>query len=91
MVIKAVVFDVGETLINETRLWNAWSAYLGVEPDVFHSALDEVIANGEHHRAVFERFSPGFDSKNRSHCARAMGCEATARISSNFVAGQPIK
>jgi HAD superfamily hydrolase (TIGR01549 family) len=61
MAITAVVFDVGETLINEARLWNGWAAYLGVQPDVFQSVLEDVIAKGEHHRRVFERFNPGFD------------------------------
>jgi FMN phosphatase YigB (HAD superfamily) len=61
MAIKVVVFDVGETLISEDRLWGAWAAYLGVDPDVFRSTLFEVIANGGHHRAVFERLRPGLD------------------------------
>lgn len=72
MAITVVVFDVGETLINETRRWNAWSAYLGVDAHTFRSALDDVIANGEHHRAVFERFRPGLDieSARRDRAAR---------------------
>ena len=72
MAIKVVVFDVGETLVNEDRLWGRWAAYLGVEADVFRAALDEVIANGEHHRAVFERFSPGldFEGARRDRAAR---------------------
>ena len=28
--IKAVVFDVGETLIDETRIWSRWADRLGV-------------------------------------------------------------
>jgi len=72
MAIKVVVFDVGETLVNEERLWGAWAAYLGVEADVFCSALDEVIAGGQHHRAVFERFRPGLDveAARRDRAAR---------------------
>jgi HAD superfamily hydrolase (TIGR01549 family) len=61
MAISVVCFDVGETLINETRLWNGWAAYLGVPAYEFRSALLDVIAGGEHHRKVFERFRPGFD------------------------------
>lgn len=61
MAISVIFFDVGETLINEARLWNGWAAYLGVPADVFNAALAEVIASGEHHRKVFERFRPGFD------------------------------
>jgi HAD superfamily hydrolase (TIGR01549 family) len=62
MMISVVFFDVGETLINEARLWNAWAVYLGVPADEFRSALVEVIASGERrHQKVFERFRPGFD------------------------------
>jgi HAD superfamily hydrolase (TIGR01549 family) len=61
MAISVVFFDVGETLINEARLWAGWAAYLGVPVDEFRSALVDVIASGEHHRKVFERFRPGFD------------------------------
>src|SRR5665648_115427 len=61
MAIKAVCFDVGETLVDETRLWNGWANYLGVPGDVFHSALEELIGRNQHHRAIFERFKPGLD------------------------------
>ena len=73
MAIKVVVFDVGETLVNEDRLWGRWAAYLGVEADVLRSTLDEVIANGEHHRAVFERFSPGLDVEGARRDRAARG------------------
>ena len=61
MTVKAVFFDVGETLISEDRLWRAWARYLGVSPDVFLAALDDVIRRGHEHRQVFQRFRPGFD------------------------------
>ncbi|MEA2994122.1 MAG: hypothetical protein QOD40_3042 [Alphaproteobacteria bacterium] len=61
MAIKTVFFDVGETLINEARLWNAWATYLDVPANVFVAALEEVIRDGQHHQRVFERFRPGFD------------------------------
>ncbi len=61
MAIKAVCFDVGETLVDEIRLWNGWAAYLGVSSSVFRSALDETIERNQHHGAIFEHFKPGFD------------------------------
>ena len=61
MFISAVFFDVGETLIDEQRLWNGWATYLGVPPAEFLKALDEIIAGGQHHRRVFDRFKKGFD------------------------------
>ena len=61
MPIKAVVFDLGETLICEDRMWAGWAAYLGVPANEFRDALDDVITRGEHHRKVFDRFRPAFD------------------------------
>jgi HAD superfamily hydrolase (TIGR01549 family) len=59
--IKSVVFDLGETLVCEDRMWTGWAAYLGVPANEFQAALEDVIARGEHHRKVFDRFRPGFD------------------------------
>ena len=61
MAIRAVCFDVGETLVDETRLWNGWANYLGVSSRVFYSALEELIERNQHHQTIFERFQPGFD------------------------------
>jgi len=72
MTVSAVFFDVGETLIDESRLWDRWAAYLGVPADLFRSALDDIIERGEHHRKVFERFRPGLDleAARRERAAR---------------------
>ncbi len=61
MPIKAVIFDLGETLICEDRMWVGWANYLGVPANEFRAALDDVIGRGEHHRRVFDRFRPNFD------------------------------
>jgi HAD superfamily hydrolase (TIGR01549 family) len=63
MPIKAVFFDLGETLIDETRMWREWAAYIDVPEQTFMAALEEVIADGEHHHRAFERLQPGFDPK----------------------------
>jgi HAD superfamily hydrolase (TIGR01549 family) len=60
MAIRAVFFDVGETLIDETQMWHGWARYLGVPLEVFLSVLDEVIEAGEHHYRAFERLRPDF-------------------------------
>src|SRR5919198_5351532 len=54
MAVKAVFFDVGETLVDETRYWAAHAERLGVTPHVVWAALGAVIARGEHHRHIFE-------------------------------------
>src|SRR5436190_8476981 len=59
--LKAIYFDVGETLIDENRLMRIWADTLGVGHDEFMAALDEVIFNDEPIRRVFEKLRPGFD------------------------------
>ena len=49
MALKAVFFDVGETLINELRYWNELARRLGLEPHVLWSALGVTIARREEH------------------------------------------
>jgi FMN phosphatase YigB (HAD superfamily) len=59
--IEAVVFDVGETLVDETRAWGVWADHLGVPRLTFFAALGAVIEAGGHHRDVFQLFAPGID------------------------------
>jgi HAD superfamily hydrolase (TIGR01662 family) len=51
-----VCLDVGETLIDETRIWSVWADELGVPRLTFHAALGAVIARGGEHRDVFPMF-----------------------------------
>lgn len=59
--IEAVVFDVGETLLDETVEYHAWADWLGVPRHTFSAIFGAVIAAGRDHREVFEYFRPGFD------------------------------
>jgi FMN phosphatase YigB (HAD superfamily) len=59
--IGTVVFDVGETLVDETRHWGEWADWLGIPRLTFFAVLGAAIADGEHHRAVFEHLRPGLD------------------------------
>ena len=52
--IEAVVFDIGETLVDETRYWEAWAKWLGVPRLTFLGALGAVIAQRRSHREVFD-------------------------------------
>jgi FMN phosphatase YigB (HAD superfamily) len=60
--IGTVVFDVGGTLVDESRVWRLWADWLGVPDSVFFAALGAVIERGEHHRRVFELLRPGADA-----------------------------
>ncbi|HVN00568.1 MAG TPA: HAD family hydrolase [Caulobacteraceae bacterium] len=59
--IRVVVFDVGETLVDETRHWGEWADWLCVPRLSFFAALGTVIERGWHHRRVFELVRPGLD------------------------------
>jgi FMN phosphatase YigB (HAD superfamily) len=59
--VDAVVFDVGETLVDETVEYHAWADWLGVPRHTFSAVFGAVVGAGRDHRAVFEYFRPGFD------------------------------
>jgi hypothetical protein len=60
-VIGAVVFDVGEFLVDETREYGTWADWLGVPRHVFSAVFGAVIARGQDYRETFQVFRPGFD------------------------------
>ena len=75
--IKAAIFDVGETLIDESRLWRSWAEWLGVPEHVLFAVLGAVIARREHHHRLFEILSPGFDLEAQRRKRICAGCPDT--------------
>lgn len=61
MAIRAVVFDVGETLVDETREYGTWADWLEVPRHTFVSVFGATIARGLDYRETFQVFRPGFD------------------------------
>lgn len=59
--IRSVVFDVGETLLDDTREWNRWADWLGVPRHTFSALLGAVTASGRNNAETFQYFRPGFD------------------------------
>ncbi|WP_206074495.1 HAD family hydrolase [Antribacter gilvus] len=59
--VRAVVFDVGETLIDETRIWTRWAQRLGLPAMTFLGVLGGCAALDRPHRDAFEIVRPGFD------------------------------
>ena len=59
--IRAVVFDVGECLVDETREYGTWADWLGVPRHTFSAVFGAVIARGMDYREAFQVFQPGFD------------------------------
>jgi HAD superfamily hydrolase (TIGR01662 family) len=61
LVISVVAFDIGETLIDETRIWSRWADRLQIPRLTFLGVLGGVADQGRSHRELFEFFRPGFD------------------------------
>lgn len=55
--IRAIVFDVGETLVDETRLWTDQAEHAGVTPLSFFAMLGALIERGEDHRLIWTELS----------------------------------
>ncbi|MEV8536605.1 HAD family hydrolase [Streptomyces sp. NPDC051211] len=73
MTIRAVVFDVGECLVDETREYGTWADWLGVPRHTFAAVFGAVIAQGRDYRDVFQEFQPGFDLYEQREARAAAG------------------
>lgn len=61
MTIRAVVFDIGETLLDDSREFGAWADWIGVPRHTFSAVLRAVTAEGRNNAETFQYFRPGFD------------------------------
>ncbi|MCW2877946.1 MAG: phosphoglycolate phosphatase [Sphaerisporangium sp.] len=59
--VRALVFDVGETLVDETRIWSRWADRLGVSRFAMMGVLGGMAALDRSHREAFEVVRPGLD------------------------------
>lgn len=59
--VAAVVFDVGETLLDDSREWGAWADWVGVSRHTFSTVLGAVTVAGRDNAETFQYFRPGFD------------------------------
>jgi FMN phosphatase YigB (HAD superfamily) len=48
-----VVLDIGETLIDETRIWSTWADVLGLPRFTLHGVIGGVVTRGGDHRDAF--------------------------------------
>jgi HAD superfamily hydrolase (TIGR01549 family) len=60
-VIDAVVFDVGETLLDETRQQAVWADWLCVPRHTFSAVFGAMVATRRELMDAFRYFKPGFD------------------------------
>ncbi|HEY7737747.1 MAG TPA: haloacid dehalogenase, partial [Candidatus Limnocylindria bacterium] len=68
-----VVFDVGETLVDETRVWSAWADVVGVPRLTFMAVLGAVIARGGAHQEVFAALGLDHWERHRDDLEAAYG------------------
>lgn len=59
--IKAIAFDVGETLIDESRIWLRWAEYLGVPPATLMGVIGAMAAQDLPLERAFDVIQPGID------------------------------
>jgi FMN phosphatase YigB (HAD superfamily) len=74
--LRAVFFDLGETLVSEARTWDAWADWLAVPRDELLAVMRAVIERGEHHRRIFEILRPGVDAAAQEANRAAAGVPA---------------
>lgn len=72
--VRSVVFDVGETLLDDTREWGRWADWLGVPWHTFSAVLGAVTASGRNNAETFNYFRSDFD----------LGAERQRREQSGF-------
>ena len=53
MALKAIFFDVGETLVDEERYWRLLAEHVAVSPHVLWAALGVTIERGEDHAELW--------------------------------------
>ncbi|MFI6766995.1 HAD family hydrolase [Streptomyces sp. NPDC050355] len=59
--IRAVAFDVGETLISDERGWGGWADWLGVNRHTLSALVGAVVAQGRDNADALRLLSPGID------------------------------
>ena len=56
--IRAVYFDIGETILDRTREYQGWAEWLGLPAHTFSAVFGAMIAEGRPVRDVIARFRP---------------------------------
>jgi len=56
-----VVLDIGEVVIDETRVWTVWAELLGVSPATLMAVLGAAVAQGGDHTDAFPHVAPNVE------------------------------
>ncbi|WP_160330387.1 HAD family hydrolase [Sphaerimonospora mesophila] len=60
-VVRAVVFDIGETLVRDDRYWGSWADWLGVPRHTLSALVGAVTALGLDNAEAIRLIRPGID------------------------------
>lgn len=71
--VSAVVFDVGETLVDDSREWGLWADWIGVPKHTFSAVLGAVTAAGRDNAETFQYFRSDFDLGRERQLREAAG------------------
>lgn len=72
-VIRCVVFDVGETLVDDTREWWGWADWLGVPPHTVSALVGAVVVQGRDNADALRLVRPGLDVDEERRARAAAG------------------
>lgn len=78
--VRAIFFDIGETLLEETRIWERWADKLGIPRFTFMSLYGAVIDRGMPPREVFRILDPQTDPRDAVTRALASGLDVDFSI-----------
>ncbi|WP_354643835.1 HAD family hydrolase [Kitasatospora camelliae] len=73
--IRAVVFDIGETLTSDTRYWADWARWLGVPPHTMSALVGAVLSQGRDNADAIRIIRPGIDVAAEWRARRAVGAD----------------
>jgi FMN phosphatase YigB (HAD superfamily) len=73
MTIRSVVFDVGETVMDDTTYWGSWADWLGVPRHTLAALLGAVTALGQDNAEALRLVRPGLDVAAAREAREAAG------------------
>jgi HAD superfamily hydrolase (TIGR01662 family) len=77
---NTVIFDVGETLVDETRLWASWAEWLEVPTFTLYGVLGGLAARGEDHQRFVELLKPGASFEEERAAKESAGVVRAAGV-----------
>lgn len=71
--IRAVAFDIGETLVRDDRYWTAWADWLDVPRHTLSALVGAVVAQGRDNADAVRLLRPGIDLAAEYRAREAAG------------------